>query len=584
MRVTTACALAAACSDQEFSGCESTLTCDSGPGETQAGGQAGEPSAAGGPSDPGGAGEGGDGSRDTVSPKVVLVSPEDEATKVAVSSTIRVTFSEALDGETLTEKSFVVSGPLGSIAGDLELEGDVATFTPESSLALHGEYRVTLDDSITDRAGNALSDAPYTWSFETKDGAWGMPEDVESITGAATLPRVAIDARGNAVAVWRQGAHIRANTFSPETGWGSDQIIDENGNESHTVYGARVAMTAEGNAVAVWQQYDGVRNNIWANTYSVESGWGAADLVETDDSGSAEYPNVAFSDSGHAIAIFQYYVEDTNQRFIRANRFTWADRGNPSSGWGEAEDIDDDSDRSTYRGVGDIVMDGDGNAIASFSQSDEDGTNAWVNRYVAGEGWGEARLLPISENAGTPALAMNASGEAFAFVAIDGMPWAARFTVEDGWSEEVEDLGKGAIYASIPVAALDPRGNALVTWRENNDGTSNLWFNRFTPEDGWAEAALLDTSLSQSPDFPDLCVDPSGNVMAVWHQYDGTIQNAWYRRYRFGAGFGDTDLLETAEAGYANVVRVACAANGLAVAVWEQHDGTETSISGAYFH
>jgi hypothetical protein len=54
---------------------------------------------------------------------------------------------------------------------------------------------------------------------------------------------------------------------------------------------AQVAMDAGGNAIAVWEQSDGTRVNIWANRYAVGGGWGTAQLIETDNSGSVVGPS-----------------------------------------------------------------------------------------------------------------------------------------------------------------------------------------------------------------------------------------------------------------------------------------------------
>lgn len=48
----------------------------------------------------------------------------------------------------------------------------------------------------------------------------------------------------------------------------------------------QVSVDASGNAVAVWTQFDGTNNNIWANRYVVGTGWGTAQLIETDNAES----------------------------------------------------------------------------------------------------------------------------------------------------------------------------------------------------------------------------------------------------------------------------------------------------------
>ncbi len=65
-------------------------------------------------------------------------------------------------------------------------------------------------------------------------------------------------------------------------------------NDMGTAVGADVALDANGNAVAVWQQSDGTRFNIWANRYNAStSAWGTATLIETDNAGAAFKPHAA---------------------------------------------------------------------------------------------------------------------------------------------------------------------------------------------------------------------------------------------------------------------------------------------------
>ena len=70
----------------------------------------------------------------------------------------------------------------------------------------------------------------------------------------------------------------------------------------------------------------------------------------------------------------------------------------------------------------------------------------------------------------------------------------------------------------------------------------------------------------------------SGNALAVWGQSDGTRRNIWSNRYMAGTGWGTAVLLETDNAGDANAPQIALGANGNALAVWYQSDGTRTNI------
>jgi hypothetical protein len=104
----------------------------------------------------------------------------------------------------------------------------------------------------------------------TPSAGWGVAERIETDdAGDARNPQVAVDPNGNAVAVWHQSdgtrRNIWANRFTPSAGWGVAERIetDDAGNASLP----QVALDPNGNAVAVWEQSDGTRNNIWANRF-----------------------------------------------------------------------------------------------------------------------------------------------------------------------------------------------------------------------------------------------------------------------------------------------------------------------------
>ena len=81
----------------------------------------------------------------------------------------------------------------------------------------------------------------------------------------------------------------------------------------------QIAIDGSGNALAVWQLSDGTRYNIWANRYTAGNGWGAAKLIETNNAGHARYPQVAIDGSGNALAVWQQ--SDGTRINIWANRY-----------------------------------------------------------------------------------------------------------------------------------------------------------------------------------------------------------------------------------------------------------------------
>ena len=62
-------------------------------------------------------------------------------------------------------------------------------------------------------------------------------------------------------------------------GWGLPELIETD--DADDADNPQVAIDANGNALAVWYQDDGMRTNIWSNRYTAGSGWGMAELIET---------------------------------------------------------------------------------------------------------------------------------------------------------------------------------------------------------------------------------------------------------------------------------------------------------------
>jgi len=85
-------------------------------------------------------------------------------------------------------------------------------------------------------------------------------------------------------------------------GWAVAELIevDSAGDASNS----QVAVDPRGNAVAVWQQSDGGRTNILANRFASAEGWGIAELIETADAGDASDPRVTVDSNGRSIAVW----------------------------------------------------------------------------------------------------------------------------------------------------------------------------------------------------------------------------------------------------------------------------------------
>ncbi len=121
---------------------------------------------------PGGSPNGGSGGsdgmvNDTQAPRVDSTIPLDVATGVALNHGVTAIFNESMLAASFDDQSFVVTGPLDAeVEGELSYLDTTVTFLPTAPLAPSVLYTVTIDESVTDLAGNSLS-ADYVWSFTT---------------------------------------------------------------------------------------------------------------------------------------------------------------------------------------------------------------------------------------------------------------------------------------------------------------------------------------------------------------------------------------------------------------------------------
>lgn len=417
---------------------------------------------------------------------------------------------------------------------------------------------------------------PYFPATADSSAGWGIAELIETDNdGDARYVEVAVDSNGNAMAVWRQNDGIRnniwANRYHVGTGWGTATLI-ENDNTGNAFY-PNVAVDDSGNAIAVWYQFDGVRTNILANRYVEGVGWDTATLIETDNAGNANNPEVDVDSGGNAIAV--WYQSDGTRLNILANHFVIG------LGWSTPTLIETDNTGSAFRP--EVAIDSNGNAMAVWYQYDGTRYNIWANRYVAGTGWGTASLIE-TDNAGDayyPKVAMDGSGNAIAVWHQDNGTsynvWANRYVVGTGWGTPTIIETENAD-AYPPRVAVDGSGNAIAMWYQHDGTRLSIWANRYVVETGWGTASLVETDDVGDASYPEVAVDSSGNAIAVWRQDDGTRTNIWANHYVKGIGWGSPTLIETDNVGGTNEPKIAVDGSGNAIAAWHQYDSTRDNI------
>ena len=80
--------------------------------------------------------------------------------------------------------------------------------------------------------------------------------------------------------------------------------------------------------------------------------------------------------------------------------------------------------------------------------------------------------------------------------------------------------------------AIDPMGNGLAVWlqydRDSYPDGSAIWANRYRVSGGWGAAERIENPRDSSE--PALAMDPNGNALVVWEAWTlGGIWGSWLR-------------------------------------------------------
>jgi hypothetical protein len=418
-------------------------------------------------------------------------------------------------------------------------------------------------------------------------GGWRPPVNLSDTPTQAGKAQVAVDARGDAVAIWLaySGYHTIIRTaFRPAASahWQPpvDLTLDD-----QDAFAPQVALDAKGNAIAVWdRRWDGSHSIVQASFRSAASGtWEAP--VELPSGLIDDRPQIAFDPQGDAMAVWSgiYGVQA-------------AFRPAATGVWQPADDLETDG-KCTTQDLGrfcgqdpQFAFDQQGNAIAVWSAFDGSGYRIEAARRPFDTGvWGPPTMLSeVGGTAITPDIAYSARGDAIAiwrrappgggpppgpalrssgasaFLPSAYTPFAVQASLlpaaGGGWQRpfDVSDVRVDTCGAQI---AFDPQGNATVVYTDREGTKAAAW----TAASGtWQDPVEL--APGGVCDVPDISFDSTGNALAIWPAYQG-IQAAllpattgvWQTPTYFPTGGHD-----------ARAPHIAFDAQGNGLAVWSQ--------------
>jgi hypothetical protein len=248
---------------------------------------------------------------------------------------------------------------------------DTATINPRVAMDSHGNAMAIWMQKDTSNRQRI-----YASRYACGSGfcLWSSPETINSTDGEATNPKqIAMDPDGNAIAVWEQidsGAHgnIYANRYTYGGSWNATTTqID--GLDTYASW-PQVAMDANGNAMAVWQQINSSSTtDIHASHYGAGGQWESAVIID-NESGDAKRARIAMDPDGNAMAVWYQNVSGHNRIF--------ASHYGAGTTWERPVMLENKSGDAEHPR---IVMDANGNAMAVWKLADGTFESIFVSRY-----------------------------------------------------------------------------------------------------------------------------------------------------------------------------------------------------------
>lgn len=402
---------------------------------------------------------------------------------------------------------------------------------------------------------------------------WLAPTDLSAAGRDAEDPQVAVDPAGDAVAVWTRfdGAHTVVQAAVRQAGgsWVLSGNLSVAGRDAEE---PDVAVDAAGNAVAIWRRHDGSKFIVQSATRPAGGAWqGPVDLSAAGE--TAKEPELAVDAAGDAVAVWTRFdgLDFTVQAAVRPGGGAWQGPLDLSAAGQDAEEPQ-------------VAIDSAANALAIWSRYDGSRFVVQSARRLAAGAWEKPLDVSVAgQNAEEPQLALDPAGNAVAvWSRFDGAKDIVQAAVGSGgggaWGLP-DDLSPAGQNAEEPQVAVDPGGNAVAVWTRLNSPADLVQSSSRPAGGSWGPAVPLSVP-GDDAEAPQVSLDPGGNAVAVWSRSDATPRVIQGAERPAGGGWLPPALISVVGQS-ANEPQVASDSVGNAVAVWAREDGANTIVQAA---
>jgi parallel beta-helix repeat protein len=357
----------------------------------------------------------------------------------------------------------------------------------------------TVPQVAVDQFGNAISvwiqsdgvvNKVYWSRYSVASAVWSDAAQLPNQPAfAATVPQIAIDQDGNAIAVWVQsggaGDRVYWSRYSVTAAVWSDAVQIPNQIAS-TATVPQIAIDQDGNAIAVWIQN---LRPYWSKYTATSSVWTNAVLVQA--ASITAPPRIDIDQDGNVIAVWS-----------QSSRIYWSKYTATSSVWSTAVQIPNQP--ALTASVSQIAIDPLGNAIAVWLA----GNNIYWSRYTAASAvWSDTALLPnqTATAGATPQVAVDKNGNAIAVWRQSNRIWWSRYTANLGWSNVAQVPAQLVQTAILPQVSVDTFGNAIVVWTQSDGSRNQIYWSSYTSGTSWVTGTAITGVSSLDGDGVGIC-------------------------------------------------------------------------------
>lgn len=369
---------------------------------------------------------------------------------------------------------------------------------------------------------------------QTLEAGWSAPVAIS--TSVSDKPDISVDAAGNVVAIWQgfdgNNYVIQSASLPLHGSWSSPVTLSITGNDAQA---PEIAHDKAGNVVAVWSLFDGTNSVIQSSHLPFGGSW-TSPINISASGGNADSCTIAmdrFGNVGNAIAVWHRY---------NGSNFIIQGAQLPAGGsWSAAANISASGQDAL---VPEVDIDNNGNSVITYTRFNGTAFDILSSSQLYSQSW-------------SPNFTLNLAGQTNA----------------------------------QPMVTMEPNtGIAYVVWSEFN-GSNYIMTSSILPLGGsWSVAttvsALGEDAFIADEAIPNFSIISRGNLVAIWVRYDGSnyrLQGATYGLLGIlGLPVWSTPVYISQAGMDVGNLEICVDASGNALAIWDISDGTNSKIQSSY--